>query len=171
MYDKKKGHPYYTNRHSCFLLQYHMVLVTKYRHPVLTGGVKDLVYSTIRDIFREKGLVIMELNGGPDHVHILFEADPFTAPGSLANIVKTKTSRFARRNTVRLSSGSITGSLSSGRTVILSRRSARILSQWSGITSGTSKFLLAFTHNHAVQQLLWMWYSAASLYRPFPPEA
>ncbi|SDK40425.1 Transposase IS200 like, partial [Sarcina sp. DSM 11001] len=51
----------------------------------------------IRDIFREKGLVIMELNGGPDHVHILFEADPFTAPGSLANIVKTKTSRFARR--------------------------------------------------------------------------
>ena len=74
-----------------------MVLVTKYRHPVLTGGGKDLVYSTIRDIFREKGLVIMELNGEPDHVHILFEADPFTAPGSLANIVKTKTSRFARR--------------------------------------------------------------------------
>ena len=74
-----------------------MVLVTKYRHPVLTGGVNDLVYSTIRDIFREKGLVIMELNGEPDHVHILFEADPFTAPGSLANIVKTKTSRFARR--------------------------------------------------------------------------
>ena len=25
---------------------------------------------------------------------------------------------------------------------------------------------MAFTHNHAVQQLLWMWYSAASLYRP-----
>ena len=158
MYDKKKGHPYYTNRHSCFLLQYHMVLVTKYRHPVLTGGVKDLVYSTIRDIFREKGLVIMELNGGPDHVHILFEADPFTAPGSLANIVKTKTSRFAR------------GSLSSGRTVILSRRSARILSQWSGITSGTSKFLLAFTHNHAVHWLLWMWYSAAPLYRKSLPQ-
>ena len=165
-----------------------MVLVTKYRHPVLTGGVKDLVYSTIRDIFREKGLVIMELNGGPDHVHILFEADPFTAPGSLANIVKTKTSRFARREYGETilrkyywkpffwsDSYFVTtvsaGSLSSGRTVILSRRSARILSQWSGITSGTSKFLLAFTHNHAVQQLLWMWYSAASLYRPFPPEA
>ena len=40
MYEKKKGQPYYTNRHSCFLLQYHMVLVTKYRHPVLTGGVR-----------------------------------------------------------------------------------------------------------------------------------
>jgi REP element-mobilizing transposase RayT len=36
-----------------------MVLVTKYRHPVLTGGVKDLVYQTIRDTFDEKGLVIL----------------------------------------------------------------------------------------------------------------
>ena len=97
MYDKKKGRLYYTNRHSCFLLQYHMVLVTKYRHPVLTGGVKEIVYGTIRDIFREKGLVILEMNGEADHVHVLFEADPFTAPGSLVNIIKTKTSRFARK--------------------------------------------------------------------------
>jgi putative transposase len=74
-----------------------MVLVTKYRHPVLTGGVRDVVYGTIRDIFAEKGLVILEMNGEMDHVHILYEADPFTAPGSLANIVKTKTSRFARK--------------------------------------------------------------------------
>ena len=66
----------------CFLLQYHMVLVTKYRHPVLTGGVRDVVYGTIRDIFAEKGLVILEMNGEMDHVHILYEADPFTAPGA-----------------------------------------------------------------------------------------
>ena len=75
-----------------------MVLVTKYRHPVLTGGVKDVVYQTIRDIFREKGLVILEMNGEADHVHILYEADPFTSPGELVNIVKTKSSRFARKN-------------------------------------------------------------------------
>ena len=41
--------------------------------------------------------MILEMNGEPDHVHILYEANPFTAPGSLANIVKTKTSRFARK--------------------------------------------------------------------------
>ena len=98
MYVKKKGQSYYTNRHSCYLLQYHMVLVTKYRHPVLTGGVKDVVYQTIRDIFREKGLMILEMNGEADHVHILYEADPFTSPGELVNIVKTKSSRFARKN-------------------------------------------------------------------------
>lgn len=97
MYVKKKGQPYYTNRHSCFMLQYHMVLVTKYRKPVLTGEVKDLVYRIIREIFEEKKLVILQLNGEPDYIHLLYEADPFTAPGTLANVIKTKTSRFARK--------------------------------------------------------------------------
>ena len=41
MYKKKLGQTYYTNRHSCFLLQYHIVLVTKNRRPVLTGAVKE----------------------------------------------------------------------------------------------------------------------------------
>ena len=98
MYKRKKGELYYTNRHSCFLLQYHMVLVTKYRKPVLTGKVKDHVYGTIRTIFDERGYNILELNGEADHVHILFEAGPDMAPMELANVVKTKTARFVRRD-------------------------------------------------------------------------
>ena len=97
MYTKIKGQSYYTNRHSCFILQYHLVLVTKYRHPVLTGEIKELVYKTIRDIFEERKLVILEMNGEADHIHILFEADPFTCPGELVNVIKTKSARFARR--------------------------------------------------------------------------
>ena len=54
MYKKKLGQTYYTNRHSCFLLQYHIVLVTKNRRPVLTGAVKELVCQVIQDIFDEK---------------------------------------------------------------------------------------------------------------------
>ena len=97
MYKKKHGQTYYTNRHSCFLLQYHVVLVTKYRRPVLKGPVRELVYQTIRDVFDEKGLVILEMNGEADHVHILFEADPFSTPGTIVNVIKTKTSRYARK--------------------------------------------------------------------------
>lgn len=97
MYHKKTGESYYTNRHSCFLLQYHMVLVTKYRHPVIDGVVKTCLYTKIRSLFKERGLEILELNGEADHVHILFEADPHTAPGELANMVKTQTSRFVRK--------------------------------------------------------------------------
>ncbi len=49
------------------------------------------MYKTIQTICDEKGLVILEMNGEADHVHILFEADP------LVNVIKTKTSRFARK--------------------------------------------------------------------------
>ena len=46
MYIKKEGSfmrrmtkdGYWLNRHSCFLLQYHMVLVTKYRNPILINS-------------------------------------------------------------------------------------------------------------------------------------
>ena len=62
---KKTGSDYYTNRHSCFLLQYHIVLVTKYRHPALAGGVKETVYERIRYVAESRGFNILELNGEP----------------------------------------------------------------------------------------------------------
>lgn len=98
MYKKKNGQSYYTNRHSCFLLQYHLVLVTKYRNPVLQGVVKESVYATIRQICKDKGCKILELNGEADHIHLLYEAGPELSPLELANVVKTKTARFVRRD-------------------------------------------------------------------------
>ena len=97
MFKRKNDQPYYTNRHSCFLLQYHLVLVTKYRHPVIEGKVKDALYAKIRELFEERNLPILEFNGEPDHVHILFEADPYTCPGELVNMVKTQSSRTIRK--------------------------------------------------------------------------
>ncbi|MCD8109514.1 MAG: IS200/IS605 family transposase [Clostridiales bacterium] len=98
MFVKKEGEKYYKSRHSCFLLQYHMVFVTKYRNPVLTGDVKDSVYSTIRATCESRNCHILEMNGEPDHIHLLYEAGPELAPQELANVLKTKTARFARRD-------------------------------------------------------------------------
>lgn len=42
MYDKNT-YGYYKNRHSCFLLSYHLVLVTKYRKPVLADPEVQLL--------------------------------------------------------------------------------------------------------------------------------
>ena len=94
---KKNGCNYYANRHSCFLLQYHIVLVTKYRHPVLTGNVKTAVYERINYVAENRGFNILELNSEPDHVHLLIEADPQTPPAELVNVIKTQTSRKARK--------------------------------------------------------------------------
>lgn len=89
---------YWLNRHSCFLLQYHMVLVTKYRNPILINSVKDHVYRTIRTTMEEKNIRILEMNGEPDHIHILFECGPEISPLTLANVLKTRTARFVRRD-------------------------------------------------------------------------
>ena len=97
MEKRHSNDPYYTNRHASFLLQYHMVLITKFRHPIITGKLKEDLYFYIRETFEKRGLNILEINGEPDHIHILYEADPFTAPGELINALKTRTSRLIRK--------------------------------------------------------------------------
>lgn len=94
---RKRNKPYYTNRHSCFLLHYHIVLVTKYRKPILTGPVKDMVYRLIQEVFNDRGLNLLEINGEPDHIHILYESDPFTSPGEWVNVLKSITRRYTRK--------------------------------------------------------------------------
>lgn len=93
---KKNNGIYYTNRHSCFLLQYHMVLVMKYRRPVLTGAVKEYVYANIRDTLERRGCNVLGINGEADHVHILFEMGPDKSVMETANVVKTRTARMTR---------------------------------------------------------------------------
>ena len=95
MYEKNNA-GYYKNRHSCFLLSYHLVLVTKYRRPVLGGEVKDLVYSTMQAVLKERNCILMEINGEADHIHVLFDAGPEVNLLDLVRVIKTKTSRFAR---------------------------------------------------------------------------
>ena len=95
---KKQNRPYYTNRHSCFLLSYHLVLVTKYRKPVLTDGIRDTVFRTIGNILNERNCILLEINGEPDHLHVLFDAPPEINLLDLVRVIKTKTSRFSRRD-------------------------------------------------------------------------
>lgn len=95
-FNKEKG--WFFNQHSCFLLQYHLVLVTKYRHPVLTGEVKDFVYSYLKEKMELAGLSILEMNGEPDHVHILFETVPNMDLAKMVNALKTGSSRMTRKH-------------------------------------------------------------------------
>ena len=37
------------------------------------------------------------INGEPDHIHLFIEADPQTPPAELVNVIKTQTSRRARK--------------------------------------------------------------------------
>ena len=98
MFKKVKDKPYYTNNHSCFLLTVNMVLVTKYRRPVLQGKVKDYVYAMIRETMESENIIIREMNGEADHIHILFDYAPDIRLSELINRIKSKTARLARRD-------------------------------------------------------------------------
>ena len=98
MFKKVKDKTYYTNNHSCFLLTVHMVLVTKYRRPVLQGKVKDYVYALIRETMESENIIIREMNGEADHIHILFDYAPDIRLSELINRIKSRTARLVRRD-------------------------------------------------------------------------
>ena len=98
MFKKVKDKPYYTNNHSCFLLTAHLVLVTKYRKPVLQGKVRDYVYALIRETMESENIIIREINGEADHIHILFDYAPDVRLSELINKIKSRTARLVRRD-------------------------------------------------------------------------
>lgn len=93
---KKKG-LYYVNRHSCFLLQYHLVLVTKYRHPVMVGDIRNRVLFLSSEYFQNWTFPILEQEVCDDHLHVLFEASPHINLSNFVNGLKTYISRKVRQ--------------------------------------------------------------------------
>ena len=98
MFKKVKDKPYYTNNHSCFLLTVRMVLVTKYRKPVLQGKVRDYVYALIKETMESENIIIREMNGEAEHIHILFDYVPDVRLSELINKIKSRTARLVRRD-------------------------------------------------------------------------
>lgn len=89
---------YYRNRHSCYLLQYHLVVITKYRHPVLKDQIKDKLISIAQDVLQDDWKTnIIAINTDLDHIHILFEAPPQVQLSKLVNNFKTVSSRLIRK--------------------------------------------------------------------------
>ena len=87
---------YYVNRHSCFLLQYHLVLVTKYRNPVIDDTIKTWLIGYTENYLKEQGCVPEEIDTQPDHIHILFDAPPQINLANFINAYKSASSRKIR---------------------------------------------------------------------------
>lgn len=63
-------------RSSVYSLQYHLILVTKYRRDVLIGDVKVELEELLRNMTEKFSGEIMEINIMPDYVHMLVDASP-----------------------------------------------------------------------------------------------
>lgn len=84
--------------HCVYKLQYHLVLVTKYRRKALNAEMISAMEQWTRDIVEGRwGGHLIELSGEADHVHILFEAPPTLGLTKAVNALKTATSRRLRK--------------------------------------------------------------------------
>lgn len=88
---------YRTNRHAVFKLVYHAVLVTKYRRkaisPEMMAFMKEYARHLIDDCYDG---VFVDLNGEPDHIHVLFELPATVAPAIAVGNLKTQLSKKIR---------------------------------------------------------------------------
>ena len=90
---------YSTNRHSCFYLKFHLVVVTKYRKPLFQNDDLNsrLIEISRKIIETDWKLQIDEIYTDKDYVHILFSSTPQTCLSKLINNYKTVTSRLLRK--------------------------------------------------------------------------
>lgn len=85
------------NKRSVFSLYYHLVIVTKYRRPVIT----DDILKRLKEMFEQQAPTykanLLEINHDRDHVHILFKASPNTELSKFINVYNASTSRIIKK--------------------------------------------------------------------------
>ena len=94
---KKDKLGFYKNKHASFLLQYHLVLVIKYKKPALKGEVDKFIKEYFKYYFNKNEYNTLEMESNFDHMHILFEAPATISLVSFINGLKTVSSRMARK--------------------------------------------------------------------------
>ena len=67
-----------TNSHSVFLLNYHLVLVVKYRRKIFDDQISERAKEIFEYIAPTYKIQVVEWNHDEDHIHVMFEAQPKT---------------------------------------------------------------------------------------------
>jgi putative transposase len=85
------------NSHSVFLLNYHLVLVVKYRNKVFEDNISDRAKEIFEYIAQNHNITLLEWNHDIDHIHILFKAHPKTQLSKFINAYKSASSRLLKK--------------------------------------------------------------------------
>lgn len=107
----KDGQSETQNNNVTYRCHYHVVWCPKYRRKVITsldpkldnppidgdpGPVDERLKQIIREVCKETGNDILELETMPDHVHLLVDCDPQYGINRLVRLIKGRTSRYLR---------------------------------------------------------------------------
>ena len=85
-----------TNNHSVFRLNYHLVLVVKYRRKVIDDEISNRLKEIFEYISPKYNIILEEWNHDIDHIHLLFRANPNTEISKFINAYKSASSRLIK---------------------------------------------------------------------------
>ena len=84
--------------HSVYSLQYHLVIVVKYRRKALVSEtIRERLTEIVSKLAKNLNIEILAQEPGEDHLHILFKATPKANLSNIANVIKGTTSRYLRQ--------------------------------------------------------------------------
>ena len=86
-----------SNNHSVFSLNYHLVLVVKYRRKVIDDTISERLQEIFKYIAPSYNITLKEWNHDIDHVHVLFSAHPKTELTKFLNAYKSASSRLIKK--------------------------------------------------------------------------
>ena len=86
-----------TNNHSVFLLNYHLVLVIKYRRKAINNVISNRLKEIFEYISPKYNITLEEWNHDNDHVHLLFKAQPNTEISKFIKAYKSASSRLIKK--------------------------------------------------------------------------
>ena len=77
-------------------LYIHIVFAVKHRTPVIQQHWEDELYKYITGIVHRKGEKLLEINGVPDHIHMLIRLSGNVAVSDLVREIKKSSNAFIR---------------------------------------------------------------------------
>lgn len=86
-----------SNNHSVFSLNYHLVLVVKYRRKVIDDTISERLRGIFQYIAPSYNITLKEWNHDIDYVHVLFSAHPKTGLTKFLNAYKSASSRLIKK--------------------------------------------------------------------------
>ena len=84
--------------HCVYQLDYHLVLVTKYRKKCLNNAMLKMIEDSAAERCTSRDGELVTFNGESDHVHLLISLPPHIALSEYVNALKTNTARMLRRD-------------------------------------------------------------------------
>ena len=88
---------YRTGRHCVVNLHVHLVFVAKYRRLVFTKEILEDLRTILSDVCQDFEATLEEVDGEPDHVHLLITYPPKVAISRRVNSLKGVSSRLIRK--------------------------------------------------------------------------